>query len=67
MKSKRFDCVKMKHEIQQRILDEVAGLSPQEQRQKLEKDILSDPVLGPLWRRARRVSTSGPSTGQSQP
>ena len=60
MTTGRFDCVKMKQEIQQRIIEEVADLSPQEQREKMVRDILSDPVLGPLWRQARRVGRQAP-------
>jgi len=51
---KEFDCVRMKHEIQQRILQEMRGLSPEERRQKMEEDIQADPVIGPIWRGARR-------------
>ena len=55
MTTERFDCVRMKEEIQRRIIEEVAILSPQERREKMAKSILSDPVLGPLWREAPRV------------
>ena len=52
MKTKRFDCVKMKHEIQQQILREWSGLSPDERRQKTREMIESDAVLARFWRRA---------------
>ena len=53
MKAKTFDCVKMKHEIQQQILQEFSGLPVQEQRNRTRQMIESDPILGRLWRRAR--------------
>ena len=51
-KTKTFDCVRMKHDIQQQILREFAGLTPEEQRRKTREMIESDPVLARLWRRA---------------
>ena len=54
MKPKKFDCVKMKHDIQRQLLEEMAGLSLEEQRRRTEGQILSDPILGPLWRRLRQ-------------
>ena len=58
MKSKPFDCVRMKREIQTRILEEMEGLSDEERRRLTEERILADPVLGPFWRRACRVRTA---------
>ncbi len=52
---KKFDCVQMKHEIQQRLLAEMTGLSPEEQRRLTEERIESDPILARLWKRARPV------------
>ena len=49
MKDKSFDCVCMKHDIQQRIREEMAGLSREEQRRLTEEAILADPVLGRIW------------------
>lgn len=59
MKDKQFDCVRMKHEIQQEILREMQSLSPEEQQRRTAQEIESDPVLGRLWRRARRIETAG--------
>ena len=56
MKSKTFDCVKMKHDIQQAILQDLAGLSSGQQRRKTEELIESDPVLARIWRRGQRVA-----------
>lgn len=43
----------MKRDIQDQILREMAGLTAEQRRQEVETQILSDPVLGPLWRRSR--------------
>ena len=59
MTTKKFDCVQMKHEIQQRLLAEMAGLSPEDRRHLTEERISSDPVLGKLWKHARRVAVGG--------
>jgi len=54
---KKFDCVQMKHEIQKKIGKERRGLSLAEQRRRSEARIAADPILGPIWREARRVPT----------
>jgi len=59
MKTKDFDCVRMKHDIQQKLLAEFRGLSLEERRRLIERRIASDPVLGPFWRNVRRVQTQG--------
>ena len=59
VKEKKFDCVRMKDEIQQRILKEIEGLSVEERRRRFEERVLADPILGPFWRNARRVRTAG--------
>jgi len=56
MKMKKFDCVQMKHQIQQQLLEEMSELSPAEQRRWTEKEILSDPILGPFWKKAKQAS-----------
>ena len=58
MRQKTIDCVKMKHDIQQRILQETAGLSTEEQRRLTEQRILADPLLARIWREARRRDTA---------
>jgi hypothetical protein len=54
-KVKKFDCVKMKHEIQQKILKEMEELSPEEFREKSRQRILADPILGPIWRKIEQA------------
>ena len=49
MKKKEFDCVEMKREIQQQILEEMQGLSPEEQLRRTEKAVTSDPILARFW------------------
>ena len=58
MKAKMFDCVKMKHDIQQEIFQEMKGLSTEEKRRRMEEAIQSDPVLGRIWKNARHVYKS---------
>ena len=62
---KEFDCVEMKHKIQQRIMEKTKGMSAVEMRQKALDSILSDPILGPLWRSARRTREQKPATASS--
>ncbi len=58
-KEKEFDCVKMKHDIQDKILQDMKNYTPEEWRRLRQERILSDPLLGPMWRRLPRVRTSG--------
>lgn len=53
MKKKDFDCVEMKREIQRQILEEMRGLGSEEQRNRTEKAVKSDPVLARFWKDAR--------------
>jgi hypothetical protein len=59
MKAKKFDCVQMKHDIQQRIAKEFEGLSDEEQWAITEKRILANPILGPVWKKAKPVFPRG--------
>ncbi|HUT52651.1 MAG TPA: hypothetical protein VM658_04615 [bacterium] len=56
---KDFDCVQMKHEIQRKLMKEFEGLSREERKKIAEERINADPILGPIWRNARRVGTTG--------
>ncbi len=55
MKDKGFDCVEMKHRIQQAIIDEMAPLTIDERRRRTVETILADPLLSRLWKNAPRV------------
>ena len=54
MAQKKFDCVKMKNDIQKKIINEMKGLTPEQQRKKVQKDIESDPILGPLVKKVTK-------------
>ncbi|NOS99902.1 MAG: hypothetical protein HOP29_04685 [Phycisphaerales bacterium] len=49
--NKEFDCVRMKHEIQQRLLEEMSRLGAEEHRRLTEERILADPILSRFCRR----------------
>jgi len=50
-KKKEFDCVQMKHDIQQKLMKENAGLSAKERNRRLEQALAADPILGPFIKR----------------
>ncbi len=57
-KTKDFDCVRMKHEIQAQLDREFEGMSDEEIRQEQRRLIEEDPILGPIYRNVRTVNTS---------
>ena len=59
VREKKFDCVKMKRDIQEKHLREREEATPEQWRRMRTERILADRVLGPVWRRARRVHPSG--------
>ncbi len=58
MKKKAFDCVAMKHEIQERQRRRLKGLSPAEESHLIQTEILRDSALARLWETARRAGVS---------
>lgn len=52
-KSKKFDCVQMKWDIQRRIQKKYTGLLEKEARKKQMENVLKNPILGPLLKRIR--------------
>ena len=52
---KKFDCVRMKNEIQAKIERECKGLSDKERFQKAVKTILKNPILARIWKNAKRT------------
>lgn len=48
MKKKKFDAVRMKDEIQHKLMKQTAGLSAQERKRRLKRDLATNPILGPL-------------------
>jgi hypothetical protein len=61
---KPFDCVQMKWDIQQRLLDELERLSPEQSRRMQQERIAADPLLGPFL---QKVVASAPAPVQSRP
>jgi hypothetical protein len=53
VKKKSFDCVKMKHDIQKKLVKELAGLSMEERRTRLEAKMAANPILGPGFKAAK--------------
>ena len=52
---KKFDCVKMKHDIQAEQLKRLKGLTHAEQIELMHREILRDPVLARIWQQSKRV------------
>lgn len=48
---KDFDCVQMKWDIQQKLLQEELELGREKARQRREDRLRGDPILGPFLRR----------------
>lgn len=55
---KTFDCVEMKNEIQRQLLAEYEGLTLEEQKTLMDRQILSDPMMGPMYRRLKGRNNS---------
>lgn len=47
---KEFDCVQMKAQIQERLLDEVTELGEDEAERRRAERLSRDPILGPFLR-----------------
>lgn len=50
-KNKKFDCVRMKRDIQQQIREEFAGVPEAEALERKMRQVTGDPILGPFYRR----------------
>ena len=48
---KDFDCVQMKWDIQQKLLEEERQLGPEEARRRRDERVRNHPVLGPFLQR----------------
>ncbi len=62
MKKKTFDCVAMKHEIQERQRKRLKGLSPTAESRLIQSELLKDADLSKFWKIAQRTATSKGST-----
>jgi hypothetical protein len=52
-RNKKFDCIRMKRDIQDRIAEEFAGVSPEKARKIQREQVESDPILGPFLKQIR--------------
>ena len=50
---KGFDCVQMKWDIQQKLLEEERLLGPEEAHRRQDERVRNDPILGPILKRIR--------------
>ena len=58
-KNKSFDCVEMKNAIQAELRKQDAGLSPDQIREKRQKELAtSDNIVAKKWRRLPQSSPS---------
>jgi len=55
MKNKKFDCVKMKWDIQQQIAKEFASVSDEEAHRVQMDRVIRDPILGPFCKEVSSV------------
>lgn len=55
---KKFDAVEMKHVIQERQLKRLKGLSPTQESQLIQAEILKDDDLARFWKIAKRTAAS---------
>ena len=53
MNEKPFDCVRMKWEIQQKLMRDEAGMTVEERNRHAETLALADPILGPWFHRLK--------------
>ena len=65
-KAKRFDCVEMKWEIQQRITEQLKDLPREKARQEKRKQIEEGPVLGPFLKKVGQASRKRTEPGSEQ-
>jgi len=55
MKDKKFDCVKMKWEIQRKIAKEFSGVSDEQAHEMQMENVLQNPILGPFCKRIHHI------------
>jgi len=60
---KKFDCVQMKTEIQERLLREIADLGEEEAARRRHERLVHDPILRAFL--DRKTASSGPHTEQT--
>ncbi|HUU16782.1 MAG TPA: hypothetical protein VMW72_06520 [Sedimentisphaerales bacterium] len=55
MKNKKFDCVRMKRDIQQQISKEFAGLPDEDTHKMQMSKVMKNPILGPFCKKVCSV------------
>lgn len=55
MKNKKFDCVRMKRDIQQQILKEFSGLPDEDAHKTQMAKVMQNPILGPFCKKVCSV------------
>ena len=55
---KKFDCVKMKHDIQEKMIKETQGMTWEQEREHFRKTIEEGP-LAELWRKLKARQDKG--------
>jgi len=55
MKNKRFDCVRMKWDIQRDMLKRFSGMSDNEAHRAQMSEVLQSRILGPFCKKVRSV------------
>ena len=55
---KKFDCVQMKHDIQRELMKETEGMSFEKRNAYSVKNILANPILAEVWRKARHINVN---------
>ena len=55
LKTKKFDCVEMKQDIQRKIQEEFANIPDDQARRIKQRQIEKDPVLGPFLKRLHKA------------
>jgi len=56
MKNKKFDCVKMKWDIQQEIAKESSGISDEQSHRIQMQKVMQNPILGPFYKKLHRAN-----------
>jgi len=56
MKNKKFDCIKMKWDIQQEITKESSGISDEQSHRIQMQKVMQNPILGTFCKKLNRVN-----------
>jgi hypothetical protein len=56
--NKKFDAVEMKRQIQEKLMKEMEGLSPEQQARFMEEAILKNPHTQRVWKQSRKQKSA---------